>query len=242
MILTSLLFALNLNAAPTIETVGDFYPVGKVGGTPLYTQKSKIETDDKGVSKLTSTIYGADQKVLMTEVATYAGTKVLAQTIEQRQKNEVYELKFADKNLKIERFSVNEKGERKLLKEGGEKNMSENLLTGPVSANFVKANWDDLAHKKTIEAKFAVMEIVDTVHFSFRLISLDDKAMVVEMKPSGFFIRMAAGLAGLDPIQMTLDVKTKRIIRYRGRTPLISASKDPVNSEIVYREISGATQ
>ena len=218
------------------QSVGEFYPLGQTSGTSMYTQTTTVKVDAKNHAVLDSVIVDPTNKVLMTEKAEYEGFRPITQTIEQRQKKELFELQFADGALRIKRSSLAE-NPPKVLKDA-KSNVSDTLLTGPVTENFVVEHWDELVAGKTIEARFAVMEIADTIHFNFRKVSSDDKGLTVEMKPSGMFIRMFAGLAGLKPIQITVDAKTKHVVRYHGRTPLMDKDNKPLDCEIIYHDVT----
>jgi hypothetical protein len=80
---------------------------------------------------------------------------------------------------------------------------------------FLKINWDKICSGQKVKFHFVAPEKQD--YYSFRLakekeiIFLDRKAMVCKMEPENFILRQL-----VDPIMITYDIQTKRMLQYEG--------------------------
>ncbi len=232
--MTHLLLAALWIATPVAAeiTAGHIYALDKAGSKPIFEQKTVVTIAPDGLESQTSKIVDASGKTVMTEQTLYNGVKLISQKIEQLQTGEAWELEVKGQDLIVRTFSLKD-GVRKLEDTDSEK-VSGSLVSGPVARNFLKENWEQLLNGKTVEARFVVMELGGTVGFDFTKKSATDKEVVIVMRPSSFFVDLM-----VDPIEMTFDAVEKRMIRYRGRTPLktlVGKKWKPVDSEIQYQQ------
>jgi len=219
-----------VSAAHADVVTGRIYPMGKAGGEPLYTQTTEVKRGPDGRENQSSKIVDAKGTVVMTEQTVYQGTTLISQNIEQLQTKEAWELKVDGKKLTVRTFELKD-GARKEVEKDTE-TISGSLISGPVARNFLREHWEKLMNGDTVKTRFVVMEIGGTVGFEFKKKAQTEREVTIEMRPSSFFVDMI-----VDPIEMVYDSVEKRMIRYRGRTPLktLNGKKwDPVDSEIHY--------
>lgn len=208
-----------------------FYPIGKVSGTPIYTQESDLTPAADGIMQWTSKIMDAQGKVVMTETARIKDGQVIEQYVEQLQIGEVYELKVEGGKATFETFKLVD-GKKGASLDRKTVSFSKPFLMGPATESFLKANWSVLESGKSLKTDFGVFEVSNTVGFEFRKIGEKDKVIEIEMKPSNMFISMV-----VTAIRIDLDKTEKRIVRYIGRTPLreqVKGKWKALDVEIVY--------
>lgn len=95
---------------------------------------------------------------------------------------------------------------------------------------FVRQHWDALLKGDTVPFSFAVPARLDWIDFRLIPEKVTDTTLTVEMKLKS---RMLAWL--LDPIRLTYDRDTKRLLTYRGLTNIRDASGEGIHAEIRYR-------
>ena len=210
---------------------GRIFELGKTGEDPFYTQDVKFEEIGEGQTKSSSSIKDAKGDVLMTEVAVYKGDRIVSQKIDQFQTKEAYELEIKGDDVIFHTFKIVD-GERQPLGKDKSEKMTADFLTGPVAEPFLKNHWSEMMEGKKLKVRFGVFEIAKSVNFEFKKIKSDDKSVVVQMKPSNFFLSMF-----VDPLELEFDAKEKRLIKFRGRSPLKKISHDKLknfDAEIFY--------
>lgn len=220
----------SLPAFAAEEMVAKIYEIGKVSGEPLFTQKSKVTENADGSRRAVSTITDAAGQVMMTEEAELRGAEILAQKMEQRQIEEAYELAVEGDKIVFRTFSL-KNGERKLSDENKEKR-PENFLTGPAAPAFVASRWEELLAGKEVSMKFGIFEVAKTIGFDLEKRDGAPGELLLRMTPSSFLINMF-----VSPIYMTFDLATKRMVHFKGRTPLrkkVGEKWKPFDAEITY--------
>lgn len=222
----ALLLSFNI-AATTVTTVGKFYPLGKVGGQPLFTQRTEVTRDADGRETQTSKIMNAKGDVMMSEETVYRGLMLITHKVEQRQSGHAWELAVDGSELTFK--TSKDRSPASIDKE----KVDGTLLNGPLTRGFVHENWDRLSKGEKLKVRFAVFEIGSTVGLTLRKVSVGPEGMVVEMHPSNFVLSMF-----VDRLEMTFDNVHHRLTRYRGRTPLRGDDGKPLDLEITYQEVS----
>ncbi|MCB0355792.1 MAG: hypothetical protein KDD40_02235 [Bdellovibrionales bacterium] len=107
----------------------------------------------------------------------------------------------------------------------------DNFIVGLSTNKFILKNWDALLDGKTLNVRFGVDYRRDTVGFNlFRTKETSLDIMTIKMKPSSFIIS-----ALVDPVYMDYDVKTKKLIAFRGRV----RPKQNVNGK--WKDLDGET-
>lgn len=218
---------LSLNVFATTVTVGKFYPLGKVGGEPLFTQRTEIKKDGDGRDVQTSQITNAKGEVVMSEDTVYRGLQLISQKMEQRQSGHVWELAVEGPELTFK--TSKDRAPASVEKE----NIDGTLLNGPLTRGFVHENWERLSAGEKLKVRFPVFEIGSTVGLTLRKLSAGPEGMVVEMRPSNLVLSMF-----VEHLEMTFDNVRHQLTRYRGRTPLRGESGKPLDLEITYQEVS----
>jgi hypothetical protein len=229
-------FGLKAQAADVENRVGKIYPIGKDPvGSPLFTQKIRIEKTGDG-RRTNSTIEDADRKIVMTEVAVFNGDDIVEQTVEQLQIQERYELRVKDGKVTYRTFKLEADGS-KLKKESSEA-VPKHFLTGPGTDIFLKSHEGEFASGKTVKGNFGVFEVSRAVEFSFKAESRNPASgsnLKIRMSPSSFWLSLL-----VSAIDLELDPKTFRLMRYKGRTPVrvkSGSSWKPLDAEIIYSTV-----
>ena len=207
------------------------YNVGATSGEPVFIQKWKSETLPSGEIKESSTIEDASGKLVMTQTALFKGSRLISQSTEQLQTGESYEVEVQGKKIHFRTFK-DAKGEKRAPSSQDSVSVDGSFLTGPVTENFIRENWDRLKNKETIKAQFGVLELEDTITFNFKKKKFENGIMVVEMRPANVVIRMA-----LSPMLLEFRESDKKVLRLTGRTPLKIAKGGQLShfdSEILY--------
>lgn len=229
------LFALVLNAAPTVETrVGLFYEVGQKSDKHLFKQETVVTITDALNRTSDSTISDAAGKVLMRETATIKDGVVISQVMEQLQIFEKYVLNVKDKKIQFETFSTKDPQNPKLLDSTTVK-LTDRFFTGPGLEVFLKKNLDQLKAKKKINLDFGIFELQ-------KAISFDVKATPKIFKDKPELIPLKMELSSLlslfiDPLLIEIDPETAMLTHYRGRTPVRYMKKgklEPFDGDIYY--------
>ena len=94
---------------------------------------------------------------------------------------------------------------------------------------FVRQHWDTLLAGDTVPFSFAVPARLDWIDFRLIPRKVTDTTLTVEMKLKS---RMLAWL--LDPIRLTYDRDTRRLLTYRGLTNIRDANGEGIHAEIRY--------
>ncbi len=201
------------------DRVGYIYSLGKVEGTPLFIQKTHYSQDSDGVSSVHSTIVETKGKLVLSETASFRGTHLLSQKVEQLQTGHLYTIvSTTDKIL----FKDQETTKNKKLIED-EVDYTDDFITGPTTQAFLLEHWDELLSGKTVHCRFGVLEAQETFGFNFRMkrkeVLKERELVVISMKPSSFFNGILFSLMEGD-IEIYIDPNTKRYVRYKGITPV----------------------
>jgi hypothetical protein len=122
--------------------------------------------------------------------------------------------------------------EYKKPEESGNKILSKPDYTPVIDAGFdefVRAHWNDLMEGDTVNFSFAVPSRLEWI--DFRLIPLAQKGgtLTVEMRLKSRWIAWL-----LDPVFLTYDIKSKRLLTYRGLTNIRTMNGDGIKAEIRY--------
>jgi hypothetical protein len=169
----------------------------------------------------------------MTEKSTIKNLLVQSQEIEHFQTQKAYSLSREADEIQFKTYSLKASA-KELESQSSKIKTNSEFITGPVTVPFIQDHWDELKKGKSLQVEFGVFELERKVGFVLKKHSLDEKTLVVKLKPSNFFIAML-----VDPLFMEFDTTTKRITKFRGRTPLkkkVGSQWKPFDAEIVYSE------
>lgn len=191
-----------------------YWPLGKAKGPPLYVQETRITAAENGELSWSATIKDRDGKLLMTEQAKLRGGRIVSQTMEQLQTGEAWSLERVDGKATFATFKIVE-GKHVKSEEPRTVSVGMDFLTGPSTEAYFQSNWAALEEGKNVTGEFGVFELAKPIGFHFRKLASTEDTVDIRMKPSGFLASMF-----LDPIIITVDKSSKRILKYRGRTPL----------------------
>ena len=224
-------FILTIANASAEERTAKLYELGKTEGAPLYIQKIRVDDLDGGGQKRISSITDGAGQLLMDEVCDHEGSRLQFQRVRNFQGDKIYEIAIKDGRISFKTFKGKEETGKPASEASGK--VDGPVLTGAVTEAFVRERWADLAEGKRVEVSFAVMELERTigVYLEAKRLETGPGDLVVTLRPSNFFVSML-----VDPIEMTFSGKEKRLVRYRGRTPLKSeGSKSKLmDAEIIY--------
>lgn len=225
-----MLMAPIIGRAENLLITAKIFEEGKTEGKPLFEQETRVEDQKDGTTKSTSFIKDPAGTVVMTETALLKGDQILSQQMEQRQTGEAYELERKGKEIIFRSFQLVDGAK----KPNGEKTQeaAPSFITGPSTGPFLRTHWEELRAGKSVAADFGVFEIERSVSFEFSWQSTKEDFAVIKMKPSSTFISMI-----VSPIFMYLGQDGKRMMRFKGRTPLkkiVMGNKKPFDAEILY--------
>ena len=94
----------------------------------------------------------------------------------------------------------------------------------------MREQWQGLLTGKTATFSFAAPARLEYIDFRLIPIRQDDTTLTVEMRLKSRWISWL-----LDPIQLTYDLTSQRLLRYKGLTNLRDDQGNGINAEIVYR-------
>jgi hypothetical protein len=122
--------------------------------------------------------------------------------------------------------------EYKEPKESGNKILSKPDYTPVIDAGFdefVRAHWNDLMKGDTVNFSFAVPSRLEWIDFRLIPLAQEDGTLLVEMRLKSRWIAWL-----LDPVFLSYDIKSKRLLTYRGLTNIRTIDGDGIKAEIRY--------
>ena len=122
--------------------------------------------------------------------------------------------------------------EYKEPEESGNKILSQPDYTPVIDAGFdefVRAHWNDLMEGDTVNFSFAVPSRLEWIDFRLIPLAQKDGTLTVEMRLKSRWIAWL-----LDPVFLTYDIKSKRLLTYRGLTNIRTMNGDGIKAEIRY--------
>lgn len=149
------------------------------------------------------------------------------------------EINFQDSRFSISETQVYDKKQKKLVFSRTEKNREtqrkeiaviENMVSGQGFNNFLVSNFDFLV-KKAIQFNFVVLSKMD--FYRFEIVSgenakTDERSF--SLSAGNFLFRMF-----LHPIEVTYDINSKRLLRYKGLSNILSDSGKSQEVLIIYK-------
>ena len=94
---------------------------------------------------------------------------------------------------------------------------------------FVRSVWPKLLDEETVRFSFAVPSRLEWVNFRLIPLEREDGKLTVEMRLSS---RLLSWL--LDPVKLTYDEETQRLLTYRGLTNIRNKDGEGIKAEIRY--------
>lgn len=122
--------------------------------------------------------------------------------------------------------------EYKEPEESGNKILSKPDYTPVIDAGFdefVRAHWNDLMEGDTVNFSFAVPSRLEWIDFRLIPLAQKDGTLTVEMRLKSRWIAWL-----LDPVFLTYDIKSKRLLTYRGLTNIRTMNGHGIKAEIRY--------
>lgn len=227
-----LIFVLLSNPVHAENRKAFIYKIGDTAGSPLFTQTTEITEMPSGERHWTSKIEDPSGSVVMTEKARMKDGRMLYQFVEQLQINEAYELKVDGKNVTFLTYKI-EKGDKGNPIKSETKVVGDNFITGPLTESYLISHWQELLDNKSVSVDFGVFEVSRPVEFRFHKIASTDKNLEIKMKPANLFISMF-----VDSMLIDFDSRSKRMVRFQGRTPLrkqVKGKWEAIDAEIIYK-------
>ena len=178
--------------------------------TPLYIFKKSAEVKGEG-QELHSSYEDPKGKLLVSEVVeTGAKASVRSYKFSQKQIGAEAEITVKDG---LAKFSYTLGGKTKT----SEEKVGEDFIIGPTIVSFLQLHWAEISDGKTVKARFAVPDRLESVGFSYfkekEETILGKKVWVVKMKPSSFVIA-----AIVDPLRFYMTPDGQHVVIMRGRT------------------------
>lgn len=200
-------------AVQAVEVVrGRVFERGSDQKTPLFTYERRVWKEGE-LTKAQSSYFSADGKLAHREDYTFKANDLLSYDYDQKQVDEHGSAKINGKKISMS-FSEDGETKSKELEDDG-------VLIAPLAIGYMlNRNWDKLMNDETIQARFILVERLDTVGFSFKkkkdLMFEGKEAVQIQMKPTSFFISSI-----VDPIQMIFEKNGEhRLLQSDGRLPV----------------------
>lgn len=204
----------------------------KKPGAPLYKETHRVilEQTDLPVYKQVKSTYSAPDGTVFAE---------LKSNFEQN--TNVPEIDFHDQRFNYREFTKFETPNKLIVertkqdtKKSTEIKIESNHLLGQAFHNFIVLNFEQLKNEKTsqniqLDFKFILPSLLTDYRFSITVDSFDDSTITFMTKPSSIFLAVLA-----DPIRVTYDRKTKRLLRYQGLSNLDSSDGSSQLVDIQY--------
>jgi steroid 5-alpha reductase family enzyme len=215
------------------DRVGKIYAGEVAKGDPLFIQKTHYDVAPDGRVTATSIITDQKGKPALKEIAMYEGAKFIAQNLEQYETGDHYEVMV--KGNKVIFKDTPLKGDDAKGKTD-DVDFTADFMMGPTTETFLASHWKELMDGQSVNSRFGVPEILDTIGIRFYLKKKETvnghEVALIGMKPTSFFVGLK-----LDEIDLYLDTNTKRYVKYFGRTPLHTRDGDkltPLDGVIIY--------
>lgn len=214
--------------------VAKYYDIGHSEGEPLFVQETHTTVAKDGEVDQDSVIKDAKGEIQMTEKIHFSGIEVRNHEIQNLQTNEVDRLKVVGHELTYQIYDL--KDGHETLKTTKTETVADGFVAGPVTVPYLASHWDELMAGKKLKTRFSIFEVEGTVGFSFRKTGTEKikntETVLIEMRPTNVIFDLL-----VEPILLAIDPTTKKILRYRGRTP-IRKMKDgkgkPMDADIFY--------
>jgi hypothetical protein len=235
LIVFQFLLIFSTNAFSDIR-ISKIYAIGKTDSPPLFTQKTQTEERPSGITHESAEIMDPNGKVILTEESDYRGVQLIHQLVKKFLSQEAYEVSVDTKKVIFRSFYI--QGD-KLVPADPDKSedLEDNFITGPVLEPFLQKHWDAILEGDTVHVRLGVMELSESVGFKFwdyDHTTISGQPLIdIRLKASSIFIAMA-----VHPIDLFFDPIKKRLLRYKGRTPLKVLSNGkwvPLDAEIIYQ-------
>jgi hypothetical protein len=226
-------FASVCSASTSVVREAKIYAMGKTSDSPIFLQKTQLDTDDKGVTHEMTSIQDTQGKTVLTQESTFKGAQLIDQPVRQYQTGKAYRVRVDQDQIIFSTFDFNGTSESPSKDKPQMEKLEAPFLTGPVADSFLRSNWERLMSGDTIHSRFGVLELAETVGFKFWKVDSIKSLVNIRMKPSSIFIGMA-----VKSIDLLFDPSTHLMMEYIGRTPLRVENHGklvPFDGEIVYK-------
>lgn len=211
-------------------------------GGDLFGTATDLKTGEFRYSERHSISRGEDNltKMIRADYLTKDGKVFASMTSDFTEDSFLPEIKFQDSRFSISENQVYDRKQKKLILSKTEKNgepqrkeliVIDNMVSGQGFNNFLLANFDSL-EKKAIQFNFVVLSNMDFYRFEIGLGksgNIDERAFV--LGPGNFLFRMF-----FHPIEVAYDVKSKRLLRYKGLSNILSDAGKSQEVLITYKE------
>lgn len=225
-LIAAILLSLIVNAdIRTINYEGEAYSLD--GKTLLYREIHTLTLDnDMPISREVDYI-NPNGKIIVHKTSTYNGTPTTPDFELTDVRDGYQESAEADNKKRILRVKENTDSTVKVKRLGKPEYA---MVVDAGFDEFVRAQWPRLLEGKTASFSFAAPSRLEYVDFRLIPIKQDDSTLTVEMRLKSRWIAWL-----LDPIQLTYDLTSQRLLRYKGLTNLRDDQGNGIKAEIVYR-------
>lgn len=213
-----------------------FYPLGQRGKTPLFTQDIEIKWRGEGDADFVSIAKDPAGVVVLKEEATLVGGQMRRHIVFQEQVGEKYEVEVVKNEATFRTFKKENNGGYNIVSDRKHKT-DQVVFSGPAVEVYLRDFHEELMKKKSIAMSFAVFELERPLDFKITSFGLDKekKTLKAQMKIDNVIFALF-----LDPIDLEFDLSEKKVLFYKGRTPLRISHKgsfQPLDAEIEYKTV-----
>lgn len=214
--------------------VSKIYEIGKSSEDPLFTQITDLQGEGDSSFTSTAVIKDPQGQVIMTERVVVKQGVLLSQYVEQMQTGEAWDLQVKNNSASYKTFKLEDQ-KKSLVNHKDYRLGKEDFINGPLVETFIEKYWNQIEKGETVKAQLSVLELQRGVVFAFKKTGEGRRngksVLKVQMKPANIFISML-----VDVIELEIDVFTKKLVYFKGRTPLkrVGPGLKSLDAEIFY--------
>lgn len=193
---------------------------------PIYEQVSRYRRLPDQITEATTEIRDPARGLIVRETATFRGSRVDIQNYTDYLAGMRYRMeRREDGKLAFTAVALHDQSEPEESVETPEGCW----ISGPALEPFFREHWNELLTGKTVFCEVVAIDRQKLYGFDFRAEATGKingrEAVLVEMAPTNLFVSM-----GMKPIRIFVDLKSGRLLRWVGRTPLHVRDGDELDS------------
>jgi hypothetical protein len=197
-----------------------------VEGKLVYREDHSADFQDNKIQSALTTYTDPSGKVLAKLKSNFTKSINVPEHEMEDKKTGVYGVRYKnDEIIMYRKFEGKE--ETKTVKTAQKNKL---LVAGQGLHYWILHHFDELLAKKKIELLFLIPGKLDTYHFTLKLLKNTPETAELEVEIDSWFLRLFA-----PKLELTYDIKTKRLARYKGLSNLQTEKGDLMNVEIIYR-------
>jgi hypothetical protein len=197
-----------------------------IEGKLVYREEHSANFEDNKIKSAQTSYTDPSGKTLAKLRSNFSRSVNVPEHEMEDKKTGVYGVRYRDEEIIMYRKFEGQE-ETKTIKNDNKKKL---LVAGQGLHYWILHNFDELLAKKKIELLFLIPGKLDTYNFTLKLLKSTPDRAELEVEIDSWFLRLFA-----PKLELTYDIKNKRLARYKGLSNLQSDKGDIMNVEIIYR-------